>query len=190
MDAAAIDEAVTRLERDPEPAEDEPFDLEMPDAPSDDAHTRRGALVAARDIELMHHRQDVAAVHRLDHIDLLPPTIVDPDSGRPQLTPEQPLVLLGRYLRRARLLCGKTQQRVADETGVSQSMVSRAGRAVAPGMSLDRFVAMCQALERLFPLGVCPHDHECAWQPIKRDQLDPADASKFIAYLMRIAGER
>ena len=126
MDAAAIDEAVTRLERAQEPSEDEPFDLEVPDAPSDDEHTRRGALVAARDIELMHRRQDVAAVHRLDHIDLLPPQVVDPDSGRPQLTPGQPLVLLGRYLRRARLLCGKTQQRVADEAGVSQSMVSRA----------------------------------------------------------------
>jgi len=87
-------------------------------------------------------------------------------------------------------MAGKTQQQVADQTGLSQSMVSRAERAVAPGMSLDRFVAMCLAFDRLFPLGACPHDHECSWQPIKRDQLDPADASKFLAYLMRIAGER
>lgn len=189
MDASAIDEAVTRLERDQEPSENEPFDLEMPDAPSDDEHTRHGALVAAREIELMHHRRDVAGVRRLDHVDLLPTTVVDPDSGRPQLAPEPPLVLIGRYLRRARMLVGKTQQQVADQTGASQSMVSRAERAVAPGMPLDHFVAMCQAFDRLFPLGVCPHDHECAWQPIKRDRIDPADASALIAYLMRVAGE-
>lgn len=189
MDATAIEEALQRLEESAESTTDEPFELEIPDAPSDDEHTRRGALMAARDIEFLHRRREVAAVRRVDHVDLLPTTLVDPDSGRPRLAPEPPLVLMGRYLRRARLLAGKTQQRVADDSGVSQSMVSRAERAVAPGMPLDRFVAMCQALDRLFPFGVCPHDHECAWQPIRREHAGPVDASKLLAYLMRIAGE-
>jgi len=189
VDGSAIDEAAARLERDARPVDEEPFELELPDAPSDDEHTRRGALIAAREIELMERRRQVASVRRLDHVDLLPPGTVNPDSGRPQLTPEPPLMLVGRYLWRARMLAGKTQQQVADETGVSQSMVSRAERAVAPGMPLDRFVAMCLALDRLFPFGVCPHDHECSWQPIRREHIGRADASQFIAYLMRIAGE-
>jgi len=190
VDAAAIEQALARLERDAQPEDETSFDLEPPDAPSEDEHTRRGALVAAREIELMHRRRDVAAVRPLDHVDMLPPGIVDADSGRPELSPGPQLVLVGRYLWRARMLSGKTQQCVANESGVSQSMVSRAERAVAPGMPFERFVAMCQPLDRLFPLGVCPHDHECAWQPIQRDRVDADDASRFIAYLMSIAGER
>jgi hypothetical protein len=34
-------------------------------------------------------------------------------------------------------------------------------------MRLDRFVKLTDALGRAFPLGHCPHDHGCPWQPIR-----------------------
>ena len=75
--------------------------------------------------------------------------------------------LLGRYIRRSRRLTGMTQQQLADKAGVSQSMVSRIERGLEPAAPAARLIRLLQPLARFFPLGVCPHDHNCAWQPIK-----------------------
>ena len=50
-----------------------------------------------------------------------------------------------------------------------------------------RFIDMCLALGRLFPLGVCPHDHRCGWQPIQQPQ--PAQPGALLEHLLGVAGE-
>jgi len=41
------------------------------------------------------------------------------------------------------------------------------------------------ALGRLFPLGFCPHDHKCAWQPIRPPEQRTSDAQSLIDRLLR-----
>jgi transcriptional regulator with XRE-family HTH domain len=72
------------------------------------------------------------------------------------------MMLIGRYVRRSRLLAQMTQQQLADQAGVSQSMVSRLERGVEPAVEAARLVQVVRPLARLFPLGACPHDHNCA----------------------------
>jgi transcriptional regulator with XRE-family HTH domain len=143
----------------------------------------------ARGIEIERRRQEIDAVKLIQPFELLlPATLVDPDSGRHELAPDAPLVHIGRYFRRSRAYAGLSQAQVAGKASVTQSMVSRVERARAPGMSFDRFVDMSLALGRLFPFGVCPHDHHCGWQPIKPP--DPApDPGDFLNYLLGQADE-
>jgi transcriptional regulator with XRE-family HTH domain len=108
---------------------------------------RLGALELARDAERRRREREMA----------------DP-MGDPETAGRS---LLGRYIRRSRRLAGLTQQQLADKAGVSQSMVSRAERGLAPAMATVRLVRMVQPLARFFPFGVCPHDHNCSWQPVK-----------------------
>ena len=144
----------------------------------------------ARDIEMTKRRSEALAVRRHDHLDLDPPEgFVDPDSGRRDLAPDPALVLVGRYLRRSRHYAAKAQEQLANESGVSQSMVSRAERGKAPHMALERFVMMCKPLDRLFPLGACPHDHHCPWQPIRPPERQVTDATRLLEYLLKTAGE-
>ncbi|HEY7023541.1 MAG TPA: helix-turn-helix transcriptional regulator [Candidatus Limnocylindrales bacterium] len=96
--------------------------------------------------------------------------------------------LLGRYLRRSRLLADLTQQQLADKAGVSQSMVSRAERGLAPSMAVVRLVRMLQPLARLFPFGVCPHDHNCPWQPVKPVEESISDPTAYVEYMLKVAG--
>src|SRR5688500_6639064 len=118
---------------------------------------RLGAQMMAREIELIERRNLIGAVRRPAHLDLLPAEdVVDPDSGRRRLAPDPTLVMIGRYLRRSRYYAQKTQRQVAAESGLSQSMVSRAERGVAPGMRFDRFVRLCLTLAAVFPFGACP----------------------------------
>jgi hypothetical protein len=56
-------------------------------------------------------------------------------------------------------------------------------------MSFERFVQICQPLGQLFPLGSCPHDHDCAWQPIKPPERQTTDAQRFLDYLRQQAGD-
>src|SRR5689334_11952059 len=58
------------------------------------------------------------------------------------------VALIGRYIRRSRLLAGYTQQHLADKAGVSQSMVSRAERGLAPRMATAKLVRIVQPLAR------------------------------------------
>jgi len=101
-----------------------------------------------------------------------------------------PLLFVGRYLRRSRRYAQLTQRALAAGAGLSQTMVSRLEQGKAPAMSLQKFVAAGSALSRLFPLGFCPHDHRCAWQPIRPSEPRTGDVQRFIDRLLREAGER
>ena len=150
---------------------------------------KEGALGVARAIEMSRRRSELEAVRVPDSIDLLPaPVFYDSDSGRRELTPAAPLVLIGRYFRRSRAYAGLPQTQLAAKANVSQSMVSRVERARSPAMALERFVDMCLVMGRLFPLGVCPHDHRCGWQPVKPPAPGP-DPDTFLDQLLRYAGE-
>jgi transcriptional regulator with XRE-family HTH domain len=131
---------------------------------------RLGALRMARSVELRQRREEMAAA-----------------DGEPETAG---LALLGRYLRRSRLLAQLSQQQLADKAGVSQSMVSRVERGVAPAAGVVRLVRMVQPLARLFPFGVCPHDHSCSWQPIREVHEELTRPSEFIKYMLSVAGER
>jgi DNA-binding XRE family transcriptional regulator len=116
------------------------------------------------------------------------PQFYDPNTGRRELTPDAPLIHIGRYFRRSRAYAGISQAQLAAKSSVSQSMVSRVERARAPGMAFERFVDMCLVLGRLFPFGVCPHDHRCGWQPIQPPS-PPLDPDGLMEYLLRYSGE-
>ncbi|HUP82826.1 MAG TPA: helix-turn-helix transcriptional regulator [Candidatus Limnocylindria bacterium] len=154
-----------------------------------DRWAKEGALRMARAIEIDRRRQEIDAVKLVQPLDLVPPaTWFDPDSGRREVAPGTPLLHVGRYFRRSRAYAGFSQAQLAGKAGVTQSMVSRVERARAPGMSFDRFVDMCLALGRLFPFGVCPHDHSCGWQPIQ-PPAPRGDVDAFLDYLRRRGGE-
>jgi DNA-binding XRE family transcriptional regulator len=93
------------------------------------------------------------------------------------------ITLLGQYVRRSRYYAEKTQARLSGESGVSQSMLSRLERGMAPGMRVDKLVAVASALGRVFPFGYCPHNHECAWDALRRPNDPPpltGDVAKFV----------
>lgn len=150
---------------------------------------KEGALRIARAIEIDRRRSEVEAVRVPDHFALQPePRFHDADSGRRELMPDAPLLLIGRYFRRSRAYAGISQAQLAGMASVSQSMVSRLERARAPAMAFERFVDMGLVLGRLFPLGVCPHDHRCGWQPVP-PRPDEPDPDAFLERLLRYAGE-
>jgi transcriptional regulator with XRE-family HTH domain len=101
-------------------------------------------------------------------------------SRRIPKTPE--VTLLGQYVRRSRYYAEKSQSRLSGESGVTQSMISRLERGVAPGMRVDRLVALASSLGRVFPLGYCPHNHECAWDALRR----PGDPPPLTGNLERL----
>lgn len=147
-----------------------------PDKPGESPRSKSSAeqsLAALRQtvangVELAAARVEARAIRRPDHVDLQPPRDHhDPDSGRRELAPQPELVEFGRYLRRARRYAQLSQQHVADAAGVSQSTVSRLERGVAPHVGVDKLLAIRRTYGRLLPLGVCPHEHECAWQPVR-----------------------
>ncbi len=95
-----------------------------------------------------------------------PPRWRHPVTGRYDWQPPPALVRFGRYLLRSRYFAKKSQETVSAESGVSQSMISRAERALAPAMGVDKLVDLGGALGSNLPLGFCPHDHVCQWQPL------------------------
>lgn len=104
------------------------------------------------------------------------------DSRAPDRPPG--LVLLGLYVRRARYFVDKSQQTLSDESGVSQSMISRLERALAAAMRVDKLVDLGEALGPLFPLGFCPHKHRCAWQPLGQDVNEPTQRDRLNEFLV------
>jgi len=94
-----------------------------------------------------------------------------PVTGRRSPALDPLLVRAGAQLRRARYVTGRSQQSLADEVEVSQSLVSRFERALAPSMDVEKLVRMDAALNRNFPIGYCPHEHGCPWQPIPMASL-------------------
>ena len=55
------------------------------------------------------------------------------------------------------------------EVGVSQSVISRFERGLAPGMTTDKLLRLSEALGGRFPIGSCPHPHRhsCLWPKIE-----------------------
>ncbi len=96
-----------------------------------------------------------------------------PVSGRHGWLSDPQLLAFGQYVKRGRYLAKKTQQQLARESGVEQGQISRVERALAPAMRVDRLVSLGGALGRAFPLGFCPHEHACPWQPAPPPPTDP-----------------
>lgn len=93
---------------------------------------------------------------------VMPYLTIDDDPYARQL-----LVGLGRELRRARRRRGLSQDQLEVRSGVDQTAISRLERGLAPALPVRRLVRLGDALGRDLPLGTCPHDHECIWQPVR-----------------------
>jgi transcriptional regulator with XRE-family HTH domain len=72
-------------------------------------------------------------------------------------------VLIGSRFRHGRQQAGMSQRRVAELSGVSQSLISRFERGRCPGLAAWRIMAIAVAIGPRFPFGFCPHDHKCKW---------------------------
>jgi transcriptional regulator with XRE-family HTH domain len=132
------------------------------------ANIEREKQMLVRRVELSARVRDAQRPRHPDHVKLRAPADFRHSvTGRRELQPPPDLVAAGVYFRRARIRAGKSQERLALETGVSQSMISRFERGLAPGMRVEKLATLATAIDRLFPLGTCPHDHDCAWQPYK-----------------------
>ena len=110
---------------------------------------------------------------------VLPTPFFKRDSwGRYEVRPDPRAIAFGDCVRRARRMAGCSQQRLADVSGISQSVISRLERGKAPGVSLERLIVLCDTLGRYMPLGFCPHEHECSWpriMPVAYDHPAPRD---------------
>jgi transcriptional regulator with XRE-family HTH domain len=109
----------------------------------------------------------------------------DADTGRKTLFPDPALVEFGHYLRRARRIARLSQSRVAELSGLSQSTISRLERALAPSVGIDRLVMLGYALGRALPLGLCPHEHDCPWQPPPPPPTKEKRVEAFVATMLR-----
>ena len=56
-------------------------------------------------------------------------------------------------------------------------------------MQLERLTTLGEVLGRAFPLGFCPHEHECAWQPIKPPEHQTTDVERLLKLLLGTAGD-
>jgi transcriptional regulator with XRE-family HTH domain len=114
-----------------------------------------------------------------------------PVTGRLGWQPDPLLLAFGQYVKRSRYLAGKTQRQLSGDSDVDQGQISRLERALAPAMGVDRLVRLSGALGRVFPLGYCPHEHWCQWQPAPVTapgnplaQLKDADKAKYLEILL------
>ena len=89
----------------------------------------------------------------------------EPNTGRRGWQPSSELIAFGMYVRRARYLARLTQTRLEELSGVDQGQISRLERALAPWTRTEDLVSLGAALGRALPLGFCPHEHWCEWQP-------------------------
>ena len=86
-------------------------------------------------------------------------------TGRRGWQPAFELIAFGMYVKRARHLAGVSQTRLEALSGVDQGQISRLERALSPTTRVEKLVAIGAALGRALPLGYCPHEHWCEWQP-------------------------
>jgi len=63
-------------------------------------------------------------------------------------------------------MAGLSQEQLSYKSGVSQSVISRFERGLAPGMTTERLIMIGAVLDLRLPLGFCPHDHGCLWSRI------------------------
>src|SRR5262245_9957273 len=87
--------------------------------------------------------------------------------GKYEVWPDPYAIALGRSFRRCRLLAGLSQDQVEAESGISQSVISRFERGLAPGMTTERLIRIASVVGNWFPFGFCPHSHRCAWPVIE-----------------------
>lgn len=85
------------------------------------------------------------------------------DRQRRNETPTPETIEAGLRFRHGRHQAGLSQRRLADQSGISQSEISRLERGMTPGMSAYRVFTIALALGSRFPFGTCPHPHRCAW---------------------------
>ncbi len=88
-----------------------------------------------------------------------------PVVGRSGSQPDPDLLAFGQYVKRGRYLADMTQRELARRSGVEQGLISRLERALAPWAKAERLVKLSAVLGRALPLGYCPHEHWCQWQP-------------------------
>jgi transcriptional regulator with XRE-family HTH domain len=105
-------------------------------------------------------------------------------TGRKEIFPDPTLVEFGRYLKRARGLSQLSQRRLAELSGLSQSTISRLERGIAPSVGIDRIVVLGRALRRALPLGTCPHEHDCPWQPLPQLPTKASRVEAFVALML------
>ncbi len=114
-----------------------------------------------------------------------PPNVRHSVTGRyGQLQAPADLVEIGRYFSLARRRAGISQQRLGTMAGVSQSMISRFERGLAPAMGVRHLVALSKVLGQLFPFGVCPHEHVCGWQPRKPPEQQISYVERWLDLLL------
>jgi transcriptional regulator with XRE-family HTH domain len=82
-------------------------------------------------------------------------------------------IAFGVHLRRCRRLAGMSQEMLERLSRVDQAAISRVERGLVPRMPFAKVLRLGHGLGRSLPLGTCPHDHECAWQPFGSDEADP-----------------
>jgi transcriptional regulator with XRE-family HTH domain len=147
-------------------------------------HIRDFEDTVIRNAELYQASLRAAALPVRPPIELEPPDgWRHPVTGRRELAPIPTLIPLGRYLRRARYIVDLSQERLAGRSGVSQPMISRAERGLAPSMGIDRLAQLGEVFGRAFPLGFCPHEHACGWQPIKPPPEEQGSVQRLIALI-------
>jgi hypothetical protein len=88
------------------------------------------------------------------------------------------LVDFGRIVRAGRRRASVSQSRLESLSGVDQVAISRLELARAPAMRVIQLVRLGAVLGRNMPLGFCPHDHACVWQP--PPLLRPASTSGLV----------
>jgi transcriptional regulator with XRE-family HTH domain len=106
-----------------------------------------------------------------------------PVSGRRDL-PDPALITFGQYLKRGRYFARMSQQQLADASGVEQSQISRAERALAPSLGMEYLIKLGKPLGRALPLGFCPHEHYCHWQPAPPPREEPPLVTERMAKLI------
>ena len=159
---------------------------EPTDPRDSEQHLRRNVATIATRYELRRladeawEREKPTARVAIQH----PGESADADSGRKALFPDPALVDFGRYLRRARRIAQLSQTRLAELSGLSQSTISRLERALAPSVGVDRLVLLGQALGRALPLGLCPHEHDCPWQPPPPPPTRETRVEAFVALML------
>jgi transcriptional regulator with XRE-family HTH domain len=106
-----------------------------------------------------------------------------PVTGRRDL-PDPALITFGQYLKRGRYFARMSQQQLADASGVEQSQISRAERALAPSLGMEYLIKLGKPLGRALPLGFCPHEHYCHWQPAPPPREEPPLVTERMAKLI------
>lgn len=94
-----------------------------------------------------------------------PATWRHPITGKRGWQPSLELIAFGTYVKRARYMASLTQVRLGEMSGVDQGQISRLERALAPWTRTEDLVRIGTAIGRALPLGFCPHEHPCQWQP-------------------------